>query len=92
MRYKVLSAVAVAALLASVGAANAHDIKGPVELKDLQLDKVTAGDSSTNETAALVADSTATLNRLMTISNWTVGFLNGVPQAPLPLSAFPIAP
>jgi hypothetical protein len=92
MRYKVLSAVAAAALLASVGVANAHDAKGAVELKDVQLDKVTAGDASTSETASLLASSTATLNRLITISNWTVGFLNGVPQAPLPLSAFPVTP
>ena len=83
MRFKVLGIVAAAALLASVGAANA---KGPVELQDVQLDKVTAGDSSGTDTASLVADSTTTLNRLLTISNWTLGFLNGVPQAPLPLS------
>jgi hypothetical protein len=89
MRFKVLGIVAAAALLASVGAANA---KGPVELRDVQLDKVTAGDSSASDTASLVADSTTTLNRLLTISGWTLGFLNGVPQAPLPLSTlFPSA-
>jgi hypothetical protein len=77
MRDKVLSLVAAAALLASVGVANA---KGPVTLTDVQLDKATAG---ADETAFLLANSTATLNRLLTITNWTLGFLNGVPQAPL---------
>jgi hypothetical protein len=91
MRYKVLNVVA-AALLVSVGAANAHEAKGPVELSNVQLDKVTAGDASTTEVASLLATSTATLNRLVTISNWTVGFLNGVPQAPLPLSTFALTP
>ena len=44
MRGKVLSLVAAAALLASVGAANAPaDAKGRVTLTDNQLDKVTAG-------------------------------------------------
>ena len=41
MRDKVLSLVAAAALLASVGGAYA---KGPVTLTDVQLDTVTAGD------------------------------------------------
>ena len=86
MRDKVLSVLAAAALLTSVGVANAKDTRGPVELQDVQLDKVTAGASATNETASLLATSTATLNRLVAISNFTVGFLNGVPQAPLPLS------
>jgi hypothetical protein len=89
---KVLSVLAAAMLLASVGVANAKDAKGPVELKDVQLDKVTAGASAANQTASLLATSTATLNRLVTISNFTVGFLNGVPQAPLPLSTFIATP
>jgi hypothetical protein len=92
MRYKVHSVVAAVALLASVGLANAKDAKGPVELQDVQLDKVTAGASPTSQTASLVAASTVTLNRLLTISNATVGFLNGVPQSALPLSAFPVTP
>jgi hypothetical protein len=40
MRNKVIGVVSAAALLASVGVANA---KGPVKLSDVQLDKVTAG-------------------------------------------------
>ena len=43
MRSKVLSFVAAAALLASVGAAYAQ---GPVTLMDDQLDKITAGDAT----------------------------------------------
>ena len=72
MRNKYLSVMAAAALVASVGVANA---KGPVELKDAQLDNVTAGAAATSQT--LLANSTATLNRLVTISNWTLGFLSG---------------
>jgi hypothetical protein len=86
MRDKVLSVVAAAALLASVGVANAKgpNAKGPVELKDVQLDKVTAGAAPTNETAYLVGVSTLTLNRLVGLSNFAVGFLNGVPLTALP--------
>ena len=74
MRGKALSLVAAAALLASVGAANAPaDAKGPVTLTDNQLDKVTAGATA----ADILAFSTATLNNLLAISNRTVGFLNG---------------
>jgi hypothetical protein len=40
MRHKFFSLVAAAALLASVGAA---DAKGPVKLTDVQLDEATAG-------------------------------------------------
>ena len=81
---KVLSLLAAAALLASVGAANAEEnaaakAKGPVTLTDNQLDTVTAGDAA-SQTAFLVATSTAELNRLLAISNFTIGFLNGVPQ------------
>src|SRR5437868_15409194 len=48
MRSRVVGLVAAAALLASVGAANAADhatanAKGPVNLTDVQLDNVTAG-------------------------------------------------
>ena len=81
MRNKVFSVVAAAALLASVGVANAKDAKGPVELKDVQLDKVTAGASSADQTAFLVGVSTTELNNLLAISNFTLGFLNGFPQA-----------
>jgi hypothetical protein len=85
MRGKV-SLVAAAALLASVGAANAPaNAKGPVTLTDNQLDKVTAGATaadilafSTATLNNLVANSNsaATLNNLMAISNQTVGFLS----------------
>jgi hypothetical protein len=74
MRGNVLSLVAAAALLASVGVANA---KGPVNLTDDQLDKVTAGATAADQTAFLLANSTATLNRLLTISNATISFLSG---------------
>jgi hypothetical protein len=43
MRSRVVGLVAAAALLASVGIANAADAKGPVNLTDVQLDNVTAG-------------------------------------------------
>ena len=90
MRGKVLSLVAAAALLASVGAANAAtnapaNAKGPVTLTDNQLDKVTAGATaadilafSTATLNNLVANShsAAPLNNLMAISSQTVGFLS----------------
>ena len=87
MSSKVLGLVAAAALLASVGAANAAEnaaakAKGPVTLTDNQLDTVTAGDAA-SQTAYLLSVSTNELNNLLTISNFTLGFLNGVPQ-PLP--------
>jgi hypothetical protein len=72
MRHIVLNLVAAAALMASVGAAAAKD---PVKLTDVQLDKATAGD------AASLA--TTELSTLMAITNWTLGWLSGVPQ-PLP--------
>jgi hypothetical protein len=81
MSSKVLGLVAAAALLASVGVANAEEnaaakAKGPVTLTDNQLDTVTAGDAA-SQTAFLVATSTAELNRLLAISNFTIGFLSG---------------
>jgi hypothetical protein len=81
MSSKVLSLVAAAALLASVGAANAAEnatakAKGPVTLTDNQLDRVTAGDAA-SQTAFLLATSTAELNNLLAISNFTIGFLSG---------------
>ena len=45
MRSNVLSLVAATALLAFVGSANA---KEPVKLTDVQLDKITAGDTQTS--------------------------------------------
>ena len=81
MRSKTVGFVAAAALLASIGIANA---KGPVTLTDNQLDKVTAGATaadilgfSTATLNNLVANSnsTAPLNNLLAISNQTVGFL-----------------
>ena len=84
MSGKVLSLLATAALLASVGAANAEEnaaakAKGPVTLTDNQLDNVTAG-AATNQVAFLMAISAADVSRLTAISNFTIGFLNGVPQ------------
>ena len=81
MKSKVLGLVAAAALLASVGAANAAEnapakAKGPVTLTDNQLDTVTAGDAA-SQTAFLLATSTAELNNLLAISNFTIGFLSG---------------
>ena len=81
MSSKVLGLVAAAALLASVGAANAAEnaaakAKGPVTLTDNQLDTVTAGDAA-SQTAFLLATSTAELNNLLAISNFTIGFLSG---------------
>lgn len=69
MRSKSLSVVAASALLMSVGAAHA---KGPVTLTDAQLDKVTAGDA-TSELAFLVGVSTLELDGLLALSNF---FLN----------------
>ena len=68
MRGKVVGLVAGAALLASVGIANA---KGPVQLTDGQLDKITAGDS-----ASILASSTQLLNTLVATSTNTVVALN----------------
>jgi hypothetical protein len=96
MRDKVLSLVAAAALLASVGVANA---KGPVTLTDVQLDKATAGDAaSTNQVSFLLGVSTAELGRLLALSNFAVGILNGAPLSPLngaplsPLNGAPLSP
>jgi hypothetical protein len=88
MRNIVFSLVAAAALLVSVGAAVAG---GPVKLTDDQLDKATAG-AATDDTSFLLGVSTAELGRLVALSDWTLGFLNGAPQ-PLPtqLLSAPIA-
>ena len=82
MRSNILSLVAAAALLASVGAANAADhatanaadhapanAKGPVKLTDNQLDTVTAGDA-----ASLLAANFALLNTLLTLNTNLVAF------------------
>ena len=87
MSGKVLSLVAAATLLASVGVANAAEnaaakSKGPVTLTDNQLDTVTAGDAA-SQVAFLTAISAVDVSRLTAISNFTLGFLSGVPQ-PLP--------
>ena len=81
MSGKIPSLVAAAALLASVGVANAAEnaaakAEGPVTLTDNQLDEVTAGDAA-SQTAFLLSTSTAELNNLLTISNNTLSFLNG---------------
>jgi hypothetical protein len=94
MSGKVVGLVAAAALLASVGVANAADhatanAKGPVKLTDNQFDKVTAG-AATNQVAFLTAISAVDVTRLLAISIFTLGFLNGVPQAPARAHALPI--
>jgi hypothetical protein len=88
MRDKVVGLVAAVALLASVGIANA---KGPVKLTDVQLDKVTAGASTSASVAAtqelntLLAVTSQTLTNLTALSNFQLGFFNA-------FSAFAIAP
>jgi len=86
---KVVGLVAAAALLASVGIANA---KGPVKLTDGQLDKITAGATQTSVNAAatqelntLVAISNQTVTNLTALSNLQLSFFNA-------LSAVPILP
>ena len=71
MRSRVVGLVAAAALLASLGIANAAEnaaekAKGPVKLTDNQLDKVTAGATAADmlTAAEILAFSTATLNML----------------------------
>jgi hypothetical protein len=60
MRSNVLSLVAVAALLASVGSANARD---PLKLTDVQLDEIIAGDTQTSaNVAAKVLAATQNVN------------------------------
>jgi hypothetical protein len=66
MRSKAVGLVAAAALLASVGIANAADhatanAKGPVKLTDNQLDKVTAGGAIDGLLAAVNANVAASL-------------------------------
>jgi hypothetical protein len=71
MHGNVVGLVAAAALLASVGIANA---KGPVKLTDGQLDKITAGASA----SSINASATAELNSLVAASTNTVVALNGL--------------
>jgi hypothetical protein len=59
MRSNVVGLVAAAALLASVGIANA---KSPVKLTDGQLDKITAGASLTSASLAASVATTGALN------------------------------
>ena len=60
MRSNVVSLLAATALLAFVGSANAKD---PVELTDVQLDKITAGDTQTSaNVAANVLAATVNVN------------------------------
>jgi hypothetical protein len=87
MSGKVVGLVAAVALLASIGIANA---KGPVKLTDVQLDKITAGDTQTSVNVAatqelntLVAISTQTLNNLTALSNFELGFFNAFSTVPL---------
>ena len=79
MAGKVVGLVAAAALMASVGIANA---KGPVRLTDAQLDKVTAGASNTSVNVAatqqlntLLAANTQQLNNQLAIFNAFSTFL-----------------
>ena len=65
MPSKVVSLVAVVALLASVGTANAE---GPVKLTDVQLDKVTAGATQTSINAAVNVAATATVNYVAAVN------------------------
>ena len=74
MSCKIPSLVAAAALLASVGAANAAEnttakAKGPVTLTDNQLDTVTAGDA-----ASLLALNYQVLNTLLTLNTNLLAF------------------
>ena len=71
MHGKVVGLAAAVALLASVGITNAN-AKGPVQLTDAQLDKITAGDS-----ASILASSTQLLNTLVATSTNTVVALSG---------------
>ena len=59
MSGKVVGLVAAAALLASLGIANAE---GPVKLTDGQLDKITAGASPTSASVAANVATTGALN------------------------------
>jgi len=65
MPSKVVSLVAVVALLASVGTANAE---GPVKLTDVQLDNITAGATQTSVNVAANAAATATLNYVAAVN------------------------
>jgi hypothetical protein len=65
MRGKVVGLVAAAALLASVGIANA---KGPVTLPDGQFDKISAGGTYTSANVAANVAATAALNNLVAAS------------------------
>jgi hypothetical protein len=87
MHGKVVGLVPAAALLASVGVANA---KGPVTLTDGQLDKITAGDTQTSVNVAatqglntLVAISTQTVTNLTALSNFQLGFFNALTTVPI---------
>jgi hypothetical protein len=61
----VFGLVAAAALLASVGIANAE---GPVKLTDVQLDNITAGATQTSINAAVNVAATATLNYVAAVN------------------------
>jgi hypothetical protein len=82
MRSRVVGLVAAAALVASVGIANAADnatanVKGPVKLTDNQLDKVTAGSALDGLLAAVNANVAADLAfsaSLVNLSTATTAF------------------
>ena len=75
MHSRVVGLVAAAALLASVGIANAdqataaNDAKGPVKLTDNQLDKVTAGGAIDGLMAAVNANVAADLGFAASLVN-----------------------
>ena len=73
MRSRVVGLVAAAALLASVGIANADqataNAKGPVKLTDNQLDKVTAGGAIDGLMAAVNANVAADLGFAASLVN-----------------------
>ena len=82
MHGKVVGLVPAAALLASVGIANA---KGPVTLTDGQLDKITAGASQTSTSVSatqqlntLLALNTQTLNNLLALNTAGASFFNAL--------------
>jgi hypothetical protein len=86
MRSRVVGLVAAAALLASVGIANAADAtanaKGPVKLTDNQLDKVSAGSAMdwmmapVNANVAANVPATAAVNNMAALNTAIPAFAN----------------
>jgi hypothetical protein len=86
MRSRVVGLAAAAALLASVGIANAADAtanaKGPVKLTDNQLDKVSAGGAmdwmmaAVNANVAANVAAAAAVNHMVALNAATAAFAN----------------